>query len=84
MVDREKMPVSADTLRRLHKLSGHLLAAANEIEELGPNLNDLGRISEKLEQKTSVTIWKLRNCCDAIAAIQREEEEINKEFWRDK
>ena len=63
--------LSWDTFNTFHKLTGHLTDAANEIEELDPLSQ--GAISERLEKETGITIWKLRDACDALCRIKREE-----------
>lgn len=61
-----------DTLRRLHKITNHLAPVASEIEELGPNL-DIGRVSEHLQAEFGITIWKLRDICDFLYKVEKQE-----------
>lgn len=76
------IPMTWDSLRRIHKMVGHLLSAAAEIDELGPNIGDIGLLSELLKKETGFTIWKLRDCCFTLCKIEREERERAKEWER--
>jgi len=74
------LPMSWDSLRRIHKMVCHLLSAATEIEELGPNVIDIGLLSELLEKEQGITIWKLRDCCDALCRIETNERKRSEEW----
>lgn len=63
--------VTWDGISRLHKLVNHLSAAATQIEDLGPNIIDIGIISEMLENKHGISIWKLRDVCDEMIKIKK-------------
>lgn len=65
--------ITWDSLRRLHKINNHLSTVASEIEELGPNLLDVGILSEKLQAFSGITIWKLRDICDFMAQLEKME-----------
>jgi len=71
---------SWDSIKRLHKITGKLLGAANEIDELGVNIIDAGRISELLFKHTGVTLWKLREVCDELNKIEADEQRRAEEF----
>lgn len=74
------IPMTWDGLNRLHRIVGHLLAAASEIDELGPNILDWAKVSELLEQEQGVSLRKLRDCCDFLCSIEHSERERAKKW----
>jgi hypothetical protein len=72
--------MSWDSLRRLHKITNSLASVASEIEELGPNMLDVGRISEQLQAEFGITIWKLRDICDFMYKIENREQTNARKF----
>jgi len=69
------IPLTWDSLRRLHRINNHLVAAATEIDDLGPNATDWGIISRLLNERQGITLSKLRDCCDEMARIEKEQDQ---------
>lgn len=69
-----------DSLKQLHKLNTHLSYAATEIEELGPNIIDYAFLSERLKVLTGIHLRELRDICDIMAKIEKEEYQKAKEW----
>jgi hypothetical protein len=69
-----------DSIRRLHKIRGHLMAAANEMEDFGVNIIDAGNVSETLQEFSGVTLWRLIKVCDFMNKVFEYEESRAKKF----
>jgi hypothetical protein len=76
------IPMTNDGLNRLHRIVGHLMAAATEIDELGPNAADWGIVSIDLASRQGVTMFKLRDCCDELNRIEQDERRRAEEWDR--
>jgi hypothetical protein len=74
-----RLPCSNDGLNRMHKIARHLSAAANEIDELGPNAGDCVRINDQL-RGMHISLWELRDACDLFNKGLREEEKYAEEW----
>jgi hypothetical protein len=72
--------LSWDSIHRLHKIRGHLMAAANEIEEFGVNIIDAGEVSEALKEFSGISLWQLRNICDFMTLLWHRENDRAKKF----
>lgn len=69
-----------DSLKRLNKIVVHLTNAANEIDELAPNILDYGKISQTLQERQGVNLKKLKDCCDEMIKINNEGLKLAQEF----
>lgn len=67
------IPMTNDGLGRLHRIAAHLMAAASEIDELGPNALDWNIASQLLGSRQGVTLFRLRDCCDELNRIEQDE-----------
>jgi hypothetical protein len=72
--------ISWDSIRRLDKLVACLNSAANQIEDLGVNICDMGVLNDALRQRTGISFYKLRDCCDKIMEIKYEQINIARDF----
>lgn len=75
-----KDTITWDSLERLNKIVGYLTSAANEIDEFATNIIDCGKISQIIQEKQNVTLWKLRDCFDEMIKIYSEELKLAQEF----
>lgn len=69
-----------DSMHRLHQINNHLAVAATKIEDFGLNILDAGKVSEKLKERCGITLWQLRNACDELHRIEKEEGAIVDSF----
>jgi hypothetical protein len=76
------IPMTNDGLNRLHRIAGHLMAAATEIDELGPNDLDWNIASQLLGSRQGITLFRLRDCCDELNRIERDERKRAEEWNR--
>jgi hypothetical protein len=76
------IPMLWESLRHLHNIKCHMSAVANDIDDLGCGI-DWAPISEKLQERQGVSLRKLRECCDEIININREEWQRAKD-WEEK
>jgi hypothetical protein len=69
-----------DSLRRMNKVNRSLACAAGDIEDFGVNILDAGTVSEKLKAYAGITIWKLRDICDFMCKLERQEADRARQF----